>query len=174
VEIVGDAKGPAARLADELNLHNRSGASVYLIDDYAAYQKRRVEIDTAVESGARAIFLNLPKGDYVLPGSTAKATVQSANPHFLSRATGHPLVAGFEEFDFRFWYDEKEDMITPLANGKFSGTGWTTILKAQGVNGVAERAVGRGRVILCEVFLAGRVGANPSARIFAERLLSSR
>jgi hypothetical protein len=174
VQIIGTAKGPAARLADELELYSRSGATVYLIDDYAAYQKRRDEIDSAIETGGRAIFLNLPKGDYVLPGSTTKVTVQSANPHFLSRATGHPFVAGYEEFDFRFWFDEKEDLITPLANGKFSGAGWTTILKAQSVNAVAERSVGRGHVILCEAFLAGRVRANPTARLFAERLLAGK
>ena len=128
----------------------------------------------AVEQGARAIFLNLPRGAYVLPGSTDRVSIQAANPHFLSRDTRHPLVAGFEPFDFRLWFDEKEDMITPLANGKFGGAGWDTILKAQGINAVAERAAGRGRVILCEAFLSDRIGANPPARIFADRLLTEK
>jgi len=100
-------------------------------------------------------------------------TVQTANPHFLSRATGHPLVAGFEPFDFRFWYDEKSDLITPLANAKFSGNGWNVVLKAQGTMAVAERAYGRGRVILCEALLTDRLAANPTARMFAERLLTA-
>jgi Glycosyl hydrolase 2 galactose-binding domain-like/Glycosyl hydrolases family 2/Glycosyl hydrolases family 2, TIM barrel domain len=171
VQIIGAPKGQAARLASELGLRTTATAPVYLIDDYAAYEKRRGEIDEAIRGGARAIFLNLPVGGYVLPGSTARVTVQSANPHFLSRAPGHQLVAGFEEFDFRFWYDKPADMITPLANGKFSGSDWTTILKAQGLNAVAERSAGQGKVVLCEAFLDGRVTANPTAREFAERLL---
>jgi len=171
VQIVGGTNGAASRLARELNLRETNPATTYLIDDYEAYGKRREQIDRAVENGARVVFLNLPKGEYTLPGST-RVTVQAANPHFLSRAAGHPLVAAFEEFDFRFWYDETADMITPLANGKFNGAGWTPILRAQGVNGVAERPVGRGRVILCEAFLADRVRANPTARLFAEHLLA--
>jgi hypothetical protein len=186
VQIIGSKTNAVARLARELKLRAESGTGfqpvkpltgkmpvpLFLIDDYAAYEKRRTEIDSAIQNGARAIFLNLPKGDYLLPGSSTKVTVQSANPHFLSRATGHPLVAGFEPFDFQFWFDEQANMLTPLATGKFTGDSWTTILKAQGVNGVAERKSGKGRVILCEVFLVDRVTANPTARMFAEKLLS--
>ena len=172
VQVMGGADGAAARLAKGLNLRADPSAAIFLIDDYAAYQKQKAEIDAAVEKGARAIFLNLPKGEYVLPGSAAKVTVQTANPHFLSRATGHPLVAGFEPFDFRFWYDTKSDMITPLASAKFSGDGWSAVLKTQGVMAVGERAYGRGRVILCEAFLADRLAVNPTARMFAERLLT--
>jgi hypothetical protein len=172
VKIVGEKNGPAAQLVRELGLRDQKDAKIYLIDDFAAYEKGRTEIDAAIQNGARAIFLNLPKGVYVLPGSSAGVIVQSANPHFLSRATGHPLVDGFEPFDFRLWFDEKAGFITPLANGKFNGDGWNAILKAQGINAVAERVVGHGRVVLCEALLAGRVKVNPTARMFAERLLS--
>jgi hypothetical protein len=47
-------------------------------------------------------------------------------------------------------------------------------LRAQGINGVAERSVGSGRVILCEALLDGRVTANPTAREFAERLIAGK
>jgi hypothetical protein len=171
VQIVGAKNGPAERLVRELNLKVKRDATIYLIDDYAAYEKSRGLVDPEVEKGARVIFLNLLKGEYVLPGST-KVTVQSANPHFVSRATGHRMVEGFQPFDFGFWYDQKADMLTPLGNGKFSGEGWNPILKAQGINAAAERTVGRGRVILCELFLADRVSANPTARMFVERLLT--
>ena len=82
-------------------------------------------------------------------------------------------MAGFEPFDFRFWYDAKSDLITPLANAKFSGDDWNAVLKAQGTMAVAERAYGRGRVILCEALLTDRLAANPTARMFAERLLTA-
>jgi len=175
VQIVGSRTNIANRLAHELHLRVSKTATTYLIDDYAAYEKRRMEINSAVQNGATAVFLSLPKGGYLLPGSSETVRVQSANPHFLSRATGHPLVAGFEEFDFRFWFDERAGMITPLGNGKFSGYDWdATILKVQDAAGVAERKFGKGRVVLCEAFLADRVSANPTARIFVERLLTDR
>lgn len=172
VRTIGAADGNAARLAQQLRLRVNQSANVLLIDDYAAYEKEKPQIDAAIAAGARAIFLNLPKGEYVLPGSTVPVSIQSANPHFMSRKTGHPWVAGFEPNDFRFWFDEDAGMLTPLGNGKFGREGWNTILEAQAVNGVAERRVGNGRVILCELFLTDRAKTNPTARLFAERLLT--
>ena len=89
----------------------------------------------------------------------------------MSRKTGHPFVADFQQNDFEFWFDTEAGMLTPLGNGKFKGDGWKPILLAQGVNGAGERNFGSGKVILCELFLADRVSANPTARMFAERLL---
>jgi len=173
VQVIGSRTNIASRLAHELHLRTSRKATIFLIDDYAAYDKRRQEIDSAITNGATAIFLNLPKGFFWLPDSTEWLRVQSANPHFLSRATGHPVVADFEPFDFMFWFDEHAGMITPLGNGKFSDDDWdATILKCQDQAAVAERKCGKGRVVLCEAFLADRVSANPIARIFAERLLT--
>jgi hypothetical protein len=173
VQIVGSRTNMgASQLAHELNLRISRHATTYLISDYAAYDKRRKEIDAAITNGATAIFLNLSKGYYWLPDSTEWLRIQAANPHFLSRATGHPLVAGFEPFDFMFWFDERVNMLTPLGNGKFSDDDWdATILKCQDQSAVAERKCGKGRVVLCEAFLAGRVSTNPIARMFVERLL---
>jgi hypothetical protein len=172
VQVVGGPKGEAARLARQLRLRVKSNAAIYLIDDFAAYQKRQKEIDTAVQAGGRAIFLNLPKDGYVLPGSTNKVSLQNANCHFLSRATGHPFVAGFEPFDFRFWFDSQAGYITPLTRAKFSGSDWNPILLAQDTMAAAERRYGQGWVILNQVLLADRVAANPAARRFARRLLA--
>jgi hypothetical protein len=97
--------------------------------------------------------------------------VDKANPHFLSRATGHPLVEGFEEFDFRFWFNPIEGYLTPLADTKLEGDGWNPVLLTQGSMAVAERPFGKGQVILCQVLLADRTTTNPTARLFAERLL---
>ncbi|HHY84981.1 MAG TPA: glycoside hydrolase family 2 [Verrucomicrobia bacterium] len=171
VHVLGQTDGPAARLARELNLPVRETGTVWLIDDFEAFERARAEVDRALEDGARVLFLNLPPGRYVLPGSSESVLVASANPHFLTRKTGHEWVRDFEPFDFRFWYDQRAGMLTPLASGKFTGGPWNPIVKAQGQNAVAERAAGRGRVILCQAFLADRVTANPTARLFVERLL---
>jgi hypothetical protein len=138
------------------------------------YREQGSQIDEAIQNGARAIFLNLPLGEYTLPGSEQPVTVENANPHFLSRATGHPLVEGFEPFDFRFWFDPANDCLTPLGFGRLKGDGWNPVLLTQGSMAVAERPCGKGQVIVCQAFLADRVTANPTARLFATRLLKER
>ena len=58
-----------------------------------------------VQAGASAVLLELPPANYHL--GSASITVREAGMgprHFVSRATGHPLVEGFEPNDFRFWF----------------------------------------------------------------------
>jgi hypothetical protein len=100
--------------------------------------------------------------------------------HFVSRATGHPLVADFRPTDFRFWYDDRAGYVTPFLATTLSAPGWTPILTSG--NGAwsggwgpalaaAEKNHGAGRVRICQLDLANRVAGNPVARIFAARLL---
>ncbi len=171
VRIIGNTDGPAARLATQLGAKTDPEAPILLIDGFEVYRVQKEEIDQAIRNGARAIFVNLPAGEYVLPGSARPTTVNNANPHFLSRATGHPLVDEFEPFDFRFWFDPVAGYLTPLANGKVQGDDWSPVLLTQGAMAVAERPFGKGQVVVCQAFLAGRITTNPTARLFAERLL---
>lgn len=99
---------------------------------------------------------------------------------FVSRATGHPLAAGFQPADFRFWYDPAAGYPTPLLERTFEAPGWTPILASGNGNwegewgpalAAAEKREGRGCVRICNVQLAGRVKHNPAAMIFAGRLL---
>jgi hypothetical protein len=166
--------GVAERLVQQLGAAVKADAPVLLIDDFAAYEQRRSEIDRAIQQGAQAVFLDLPPGGFVLPGSPAPVTLQAANPLFLSRDTGHPLVTGFAPFDFRLWFNESAGYITPLLAAKFDGAAWRAILRTQGSLAAAERPFGKGHVILCQVLLADRVKTSPVARMFAERLLRPR
>lgn len=98
----------------------------------------------------------------------------------MSRATGHPLVAGFAPEDFRFWFDPAVDRPAPLLRTVFFAEScWNPILlSGQGGWGqewrralaAAEQGIGAGSIIVCQVKLAGRTGTNPVARLFAERL----
>jgi hypothetical protein len=134
-------------------------------------------------------ILDLPAGEHEL--DSTKLTVRHAggNPrHFVSRGTGHPLVAGFETNDFRFWHDEKTGYVRPLLHRTFMADGWEAILATgdQDDTGqwfvknqwgpalaAAQRAVGAGCVRICQIDLAGRTRGNPVARIFARRLLEN-
>jgi hypothetical protein len=49
---------------------------------------------------------------------------------FVSRATGHASVRGFEKNDFRFWHSPKDDAATALLDTVFFAEGWTPILNA--------------------------------------------
>ena len=99
--------------------------------------------------------------------------------HFISRASGHPLVEGFGERDFSYWYDEKEDMITPILHTTFVGEGVSPVLLSGNMNergewgealAVGEIPYGKGKIYICQAELLNRQ-ENPVARKFYYRLL---
>ena len=100
--------------------------------------------------------------------------------HFVSRATGHPLVAGFEPDDFSFWHDAKAGFATPLLLTVLEAAGWDPILQSgngswqgtwQAAPAAVEKPHGKGSWRICQVKLDRRTRTNPAARIFAARLL---
>ena len=184
--IVGSRRGKALQLTSELGLSSTSSkkmapGDVILIDNYAEYVSNRMSINAAVRQGAVAVFIDLAEGPYKLTGNKILVTACGMGPrHFVSRATGNPLVAGFETDDFSFWYDPRLDRISPLISKVFTAPGWEPILTSG--NGAwagdwapclaaAEKKYGKGHFRVCLVELAGRVMHNPAANIFARRLL---
>ncbi len=181
VRIIGTGK--AQQLLRELGGRpDAKTTSVFLIDDYAAYRRRSSVIDRAVAAGSRAVFIELPVGEYEIGGTTVRVEecVMRAR-EFVSRATGHRLVSGFEPEDFKCWYDPKADYFRPLLPTVFEADGWQPILtNGNGIWGsgawkkmfaAAERPSGKGAYIICQVELAGRTRHNPVAGIFARRLI---
>jgi hypothetical protein len=163
----------------------RKARKVILVDDFGAYRRRRQTIDRAVATGARAVFLELPVGEYEIGGSKVRVVdcVMKAR-EFVSRATGHRLVHGFEPEDFKCWYDPKAGYFRPLLATMFEADGWKPILtNGNGIWGAgawkkmlaaAEKPAGHGAFVICQVELAGRTRHNPVAGIFARRLLEMR
>ena len=92
---------------------------------------------------------------------------------FVSRDTGHALVAGFEREDFKFWYDAQVDRPSPLLNASaFQSPGWQPVLLS-GTNMVAAwKPDGKGAWGISQIRLSGRTTGNPVAEIFARRLLA--
>jgi hypothetical protein len=184
--VLGAVGGPASQLANELQLPlsplaDLQRASLILIDDPAQFAAHAHAITTAVEQGAIAVLLELPVGEFALADSTITIERAGMNPrHFVSRQTGHPLVAGFQPNDFRFWHDSRTGYVTPILHTTFSAKGWDAILTSG--NGdwssgwgpalaVAEQRLGKGAFRICQLSLAGRTTTNPVARLFAQRLL---
>jgi len=181
VSVIGTGK--AKQLVRELGVRpNPSTPKVFLVDDYSAYVRRRQEVDRAVGAGARAVFLELPVGEYEIGGSNVRVEdcVMRAR-EFASRATGHRLVSGFGPEDFKCWYDPEAGYFRPLLPTVFDAKGWKPILtNGNGIWGsgawkqmfaAAEKSSGSGSYIICQVALAGRTRHNPAAAIFARRLL---
>ncbi|MBN8711593.1 MAG: hypothetical protein BGO12_16270 [Verrucomicrobia bacterium 61-8] len=139
-------------------------------------------IEPQIAAGATLLLLELLPGHYEIAGD--KVTIEAAGfgpRHFVSRATGHPAVQGCEKNDFRFWHDPAEDAATALLDTVFFADGWKPVLTTSqagwGIEGhkkalaCAEREIGRGRVIICQVKIAGRTSTNPPAEILLDRLL---
>jgi hypothetical protein len=156
---------------------------VYVVDGWAAWRRASRSVLAAVRSGATALFLELPAGLYDPVGDPRLAfevkPTGMGEFMFVSRATAHPLVNGFQPDDFKFWFDPKEDCVMPLIGAVLQAPAWSQIL-ASGVvswgaeggpaQAAVERRVGEGYVRVCQVRLA-RMLVNPVARIFARRLV---
>ena len=101
---------------------------------------------------------------------------------FVSRATGHPMVADFAADDFRYWFDDRLGRIEPfLPTAVLAPDCWQGILAtgfcgwgepSQPAHAVCELPYGAGRIRLCQLQLVGKTKANPPALAFAEKLLA--
>jgi hypothetical protein len=160
------------------------GGDAILIDDLKAFAKVEKEVAGAVQRGARAVFLELPTGVHrfahneVAAGAASTGVLVSigvtpTGVHFVSRASGHRLVEGFQPEDFKFWYDAKVDRPSPILNVQgFRAAGWEPILLSFKQLAAAWKPDGKGHWCVCQVALSGRIVGNPVAEIFARRLLA--
>jgi hypothetical protein len=187
VRILGGKTGAARRLTENLRLESLGMATeitpdVFLIDDYDIYRRHKNIINGSVKAGGLALFLELPPGSYQIGGSDITVSACGMGQrHFVSRNTGHPVVADFAPDDFKFWYDAALDHPSPLLSTVFESDPWLPILTSgnggwagpwRKVNAAAEMDDGKGCWRICQVHLAGRIHGNPVARIFAERLMT--
>ncbi len=181
--IIGN-NGPALKLANELGLETATldECNIILVSDFTEYKMNEEIINTRAKQGARVIFLELANEDtYEIAGSVVDVKVSRFNPlHFASRKTGHELVEDFKEFDFNYWHESKSDMIMPIVESTFTCNDFEPILTAGNADDEArwckvlaagEKKFGKGSFIVCQVKLAGRTETNPTAKMFALKLL---
>ena len=185
--VVGEMGGKADVLAKDLGLEtdfstDYSSDSLILIDDFDKFKEASDKVCDAVLNGAKAIFTELPNGNYNIFGSEINVKMCSMMPvHFVARDTGHKYVEGFNKKDFRNWYDKSCDYITPILDNTFFTEDFCPVLTSGNTdeNGVWETAMavcektyGKGVVIIANLKLSGRTNENPVAKIFAKRMLS--
>ena len=189
-------KAPACLGRDKYTLRailsNGDGKIVHYADeDIEIYKKEELMPKTAVvidglddadkivalaENGKTVVVENIEPGEYKLCGHHVKVKSCGMRPlHFVSRKTGHPLVADFEKDDFKLWYSEKDDMMTPLISRTFtsdgfvpilisgnneSGSAWGKPLKTALVTG--EIKCGKGKIVINMLDLGSHL-KNPAA-----------
>lgn len=174
--------GAAEHLAEALSAVITEDAPVLLADRLPESAPARTALWQQVKAGATLVLTELPAGEHRIARDRITVKPCGFAPYdFVSRATGHPAVAGFQPEDFRFWHDASTHRIEPLLPATFQAPGWTPILLTGEVGwgapagpalAAAERRLGLGRVILSQVTLAGRTRTNPAADLFARRLLT--
>jgi hypothetical protein len=186
--IVGKPNGPAVTLAKELGLDYSftgipAAADLIMVDDVGKLAKKESSIRQAVTAGATAVFLEIPPGRYKIVGDDLTVIVGGMGSRFyVNCGTGHTLVSDFAPYDFWYWHDAALGYPTPLLETVLDPmpAGWTTILASgngswttpwKTVPAVAEKRLGLGVLRVCQVKLAHRTKTNPSAAIFARRLL---
>ncbi len=186
VSIVGH-NGPCKKLANELGLSivPLGQSKTILVSDFVEYKAAEKKINSLVENGAAAIFLELANEDkYAIAGSIVDVKASRFNPlHFVSRKTGHRLVECFNEFDFRYWYSRQADMITPVVESTFTCGDFEPILLAGNADDDAkwckvlaagEKKYGKGSFIVCQVNLTDRMQTNPTAKMFVINMLADK
>ena len=140
--ILQDKYGSVVHYADEqIEIYNKED----ILPKTAIVVKRIDDADKIValaKEGNTVVIEDLEPGEYELCGHKIKVKSCGMRPlHFVSRKTGHPLVAGFEKDDFRLWYSEKDDMMTPLISRTFTADGFSPIL----ISGNNERGSAWGK-----------------------------
>jgi hypothetical protein len=118
-------------------------------------------------------------------GDDQSALIAAAKPtdHTSGLVMLHPWVAGLAPGDIRLWHDGPAGRITPLLDKLIlPADGWQPVLISGcggwGMNlslayACAERPLGKGHLVICQVDLAGRTATNPAARTLADALLGA-
>ena len=142
-----------------------------------AEQKLTVFQDVTVVPNDNVVILKLEPGVHTVAGETVTVKPCGMLPlHFVSRKTGYPAVAEFKEQDFSYWYDAKEDCITPLLDTTFTVEGFTPILLSNNMDeqgnwgpvlAAAEKLYEGKHYVICQLDLRQE---NPVAKRFLRNL----
>lgn len=139
------------------------------------------ELVAKAREGARFVVFHPEAGTYEI-GDGQSAVVEACgmgNRHFVSRASGHKAVEGFEPNDFRLWYDDAQGRMSPLLTQIVRSEGGRSVLLSgqvdwgkpfSPVDAVTDFAVGNGSIVVSCLELKNHL-ANPAARKFLENLV---
>ncbi len=181
-------EGKASQLLGDLKIKpsdDEASANTILIDNIEDYQKNKESMDKMVEAGKILVFLELPVGNHFIGNEEVniEKTVMGQY-YFVNPESGHPLVKGFKPFDFKFWYDDSKGLVLPFLSSLVQvKNNWKPILKTGKTTWVdiiggsyaaaMELKSGKGSYRICQLQLNNRVKPNPTAAMFAIKLLNN-
>jgi hypothetical protein len=187
--IVGERHGRAWKLAETLGLKpallaEATAARLLLVDSPAAWEMAAAPAAAQVRAGATALFLEQEPGAvWHVPGGDVQVKKMRGR-EFLSRKTGHPLAAGFEPFDFSYWFDREKDYIEYVATSQLEGDALNMIVRSGDTARpgdpkpgrkllpvAAERPLGSGRLVFSQVKAAARVDYEPVAALWFQAVI---
>lgn len=184
IHAVKSTTGIATKLVAELQVENSNSyndANTIIIDDFNFYKNNKSEIDAMVASGKTVLFLELEQNEYTIGESNIRVeNTAMGSYYFASPKTGHDFVKDNKPMDFKFWYHETKDLVAPFLNTVFIADEWTSIVSSGSTNwvgdkggalAVAEIKYGKGTFRVCQIQLNNRLQTNPTARIFAKKIL---
>ncbi|GAA3554405.1 hypothetical protein GCM10022395_02390 [Snuella lapsa] len=161
--------------------NNWDEADVIWIADYNEYFKNKDHLETAAKQGKRIIIYNLPVGKHDIGDTNVEVINTSMGSYFFaSPQTGHRFTKETKPFDFRMWYDESKDYISPFLDKIILAEKWSPILSTGNTNWVkdsgiasaaAELTLGNGNLIICQLDINNRLKTNPVANEFVQALL---
>lgn len=186
--IVGRQGGRAWKLAGSLGLEPRiftGSAAIVFVDSPDAFEIARGSVLSFARGGGRVVFLEQDPGTLWRIESAQVAVRGMRGREFVSRKTGHPLVAGFQPFDFFLWYDREKDFIEYVATSYLEGEGLKPILltgdaarpgdpdpKRRTMPVAAELQIGKGSAIFTQLKATARVEYEPVAAAYYLSLIS--
>jgi len=185
IAVLNDENGVIDYLLKNLNVNiteKMQDADVILIGGLDQYEDNAGEIDRLAQEGKKIVLFNVPAGEHTIGGTNV--TIQNTamgSYFFVSPQTGHIYTKNYKPFDFKMWYGENKDYITPFLDKIITGDKWRPVLASGNTNwvkdsgdagAVSEFLTGSGRIIICELDLNNRILTNPTANDFAVKLLS--
>jgi len=191
VAIVGATGGRAWKLAAALGLQPHAfspiheSAGLTFVDEVDAFETLRSSVAGHVQEGGTAVLLEQPGSAVWHLGQSDVAVKPMTGREFVSRKTGHPLAAGFEPFDFSYWYDAGKDYIEYVAEAYLEGQGLIPILqnadRAEGGSDFfpkrivrpvsAEVRAGKGSFIISQLKATERITYEPVAAAYFQAII---
>jgi len=188
--IVGPPNGRAWKMAKALGLEPhlfsslRERARLAFVDDVEAFAMVSGPLQSFAQQGGTAVFLEQPAGTVWHLNGNDVSVKEMVGREFVSRKTGHPLVAEFQAPDFSYWYDAGKDYIEYIANCYLVGKDLVPILHtADTVNPgdpdpkrivrpiSGELKSGKGWVIVSQLKASERVTYEPIAAAFYQAII---
>ena len=171
--LVGESNADAKELIEGFHLKQTDSPdenTVIIITDYKKYDAERAAINDAIKNGATAIALcDIPKKNARICGCEFKSK-NNTKTWFVGRAKKHPAMKGTTSVDFKYLYSSGKNAPKQHNARIFESKELNPVLVLKQGDVVAEKNFGKGRLVVYQLDLAGRL-CNPAIKTMLYKLL---